>query len=116
MAFLRDGARTPSARAFAFGFEGEWNRYRDVRELERSLRNMLSGSLLDRAEELHLTLAEWESLSRYAEGSNREEEATGVEVCPEEGGRTGSDGIIISLDRDVPTGGVVISGRGGGPD
>ena len=114
MNFLRGGSRTPSARAFAFSFQGEWNRYQDVRDLEGTLRHMLSRSLLDRAEELHLTLAEWENLSRYAEGLNREEEAFGVEVNPEEGGRTGSGGIIISPDRDVPAGGVIISGQGGG--
>jgi hypothetical protein len=113
VAFLKETSRTPAAYVFVKRLPEEWQRFSEQRELERLFRRSLVDQILERPESLGISVADWEALSVLSteladETSPPHEE----EPVPRHGG-AGSDAVIVSPTRDVPSGGVLVDKKQG---
>jgi hypothetical protein len=108
VALLKETSRTPAAYVFVKSLPEEWQRFSEQTELERLFRRSLIDQILERSESLGISVADWEALSMLSselakEPSSQDEE----EPAPRHGG-AGSDAVIVSPTRDIPSGGVLI--------
>jgi hypothetical protein len=111
--FLKETSRTPAAYAFVKQLPEEWQRFSEQKELERLFRRSLVDQILERPEGLGIDVADWEALSVLSteladEAPPHDEEGP----VPPRGG-AGSDAVIVSPTRDVPSGGVLIEKKKG---
>lgn len=92
LALLKDVARTPAGQQFQRYVQEPWVRFRSLEELEQAVRPWLIRQLVDRAEELRLTLAELEQLAALAQTP----EADKASLPPtERPGGAGGSGVIL---------------------
>ena len=106
-AFLKEGPRTSAARVFVKQSAVKWKPFSNEESLRSLLQKSIVDQILKRPEAYGMTIVDWEALSALAveltEESSKQHEA----ITPLYGG-AGSDAVIVSPLRDLPSGGVPI--------
>ena len=107
-AFLKECPRTSAARVFVKQSAVKWKTFSNEESLRSLLQKSIVDQILKRPEAYGMTIADWEALSALAvelltEEASRQHEA----ISPPHGG-AGSDAVIVSPLRDLPSGGVPV--------
>jgi hypothetical protein len=101
-AFLKKVPHTPAAQVFVRQSPLRWREFGNDEALRSLLQKAVVDQILARADSYRITVADWEALStlsaRLAEEIREEKE----EISPGHGG-AGSDAVIISPQRDLPS-------------
>ena len=106
-ALLKEVPHTPAAQAFVKQSPVKWSPFRTEEALRSLLQKAVVDQILREADASRITVAEWEALSALSARLNEEVPQEKEESTPRHGG-AGSDAVIISPLRDLPSGGVPI--------
>ncbi len=98
--------RTPAAQVFVREMElyGHWESYEDARDLRKTVFQIITETILDRAAYFQLSDAEYQKLSKWR--SEIEENAKSGEALV--AGEAGESSVIFSPERFTPSGGVLL--------
>ena len=106
-AFLKECPRTAAARVFVKQSPVEWKRFSNEENLRSLLQKSIVDQILKRPEAYGMTIADWEALSALAVELTEEASKQHEAISPLHGG-AGSNAVIVSPLRDLPSGGVPI--------
>jgi hypothetical protein len=109
-AFLKEVSHTPAAQVFARQSPVKWRPFRTEDVLRFLLQKAVVDQILREADSSRITVADWEALSALSARLDEEVPEETEEITPRHGG-AGSDAVIISPQRDLPSGGVPIERR-----
>jgi hypothetical protein len=106
-AFLKEGPRTSAARAFIRESAVEWKPFDNEESLRSLLHKSLASRMLKHPEAYRLSVADWEALSDLTAGLEQEIADRRREATTPHGG-AGTNAVIVSPERDLPSEGVLI--------
>jgi hypothetical protein len=106
-ACLKEGPRTSAARAFTKESTVEWKPFGNEESLRSLLHESLASRMLKHPEAYRLSIADWEALSALTAGLEKKTTDQRQEATTPLGG-AGSDAVIVSPERDLPSEGVLI--------
>jgi len=106
-ALLKEVPHTPAAQVFVKESPVRWTPFRTEDALRPLFQKTLVEQILQVADASRLTIAEWEALSALSARLTEELPEEKEEMTPRHGG-AGSDAVILSPQRDLPSGGVPI--------
>jgi len=109
-AFLKEVPHTPAAQVFVKESPVKWRPFRTEEALRSHFQKTVVEQILQVADASRITVGEWEALSALSARLNEEVLEEKEETTPRHGG-AGSDAVIISPQRDLPSGGVPIERR-----
>ena len=109
-AFLKEVPHTPAAQIFVRQSALRWRPFQDEDVLRSLFQKAVADQILAQADSWPITVSDWEALSalsaRLDEQSPEEKEETTARLRG-----AGSDAVIISPERDLPSEGVPIGRR-----
>jgi hypothetical protein len=108
-AFLKEGPRTSAARAFMKEAAIQWKPFGNEVSLRSLLQKSLASRMLKHPEAYRLSIADWEALSALTAEPERETADQRQEATTPHGG-AGTDAVIVSPERDLPSQAVLIEG------
>jgi hypothetical protein len=109
-AFLKEVPRTPAAQVFVRQSLARWRQFGNEEALRSLLQKAVVDQILGQADLYRITVADWEALSTLSARLAEEVPEENEEITPGHGG-AGSDAVIISPQRDLPSEGVPIERR-----
>ena len=109
-AFLKEVPHTPAAQVFVRQTPVKWRQFQNEEVLRSLLQKAVVDQILGQADSCRITVADWEALSTLSARLDEEVPEEKEEITPRHGG-AGSDAVIISPQRDLPSVGVPIERR-----
>ena len=112
-AYVKDVAHTLAARTFRRDMGLKWTRFGTSEQVARLLTHDLIREIVERATDLEISPAEWQSLSDalkdHEEGRRKPAKAEPVAPTAEDGGMLGAGGVIMVPGREEPSTGTLIT-------
>jgi hypothetical protein len=106
-AFLKEVPHTPAAQVFVRQSPVQWKQFGSEGTLRSLLQKSIVDQILEQADSYRITVADWEGLSSLSARLDEEVPEEKDETTPPHRG-AGSDAVIISPQRDLPSEGVPI--------
>jgi hypothetical protein len=108
--FLKEVPHTPAALVFVRQSSLKWRSFQNDEALSSLLQKAVVDQILGQPDLFRVTVADWEALSTLSARLGEEVPEEKEEITPPHGG-AGSDAVIISPHRDLPSEGVPIERR-----